>query len=86
MDQSKLADYNLWANDRVRDLLNGINEEEFNQHILSLYDRIRNLVAHITLADEYNLVTWVDGGEIDPEGFRNTLNGMKMKELELNLC
>ena len=81
MDQSKLSDYNLWANDRVRKLLSGLTEEEFSRSVLPPYDSIRNLVAHIVLADEYNLVTRVEGGEIDADDLLESLSRMKMSEL-----
>ena len=81
MQPIKLADYNLWANNLVRNLLNGLTEEEFNRHILPPYDSIRNLVAHIVLADEYNLVTRVDGGDIDPDKLWKSLSEMKMEKL-----
>jgi uncharacterized damage-inducible protein DinB len=81
MEQSKLADYNLWANDRVRNLLSGLTEEEFSRHVLPPYDSIRNLVAHIVLAVEFNLVMRVDGGEIDADDLWESLSRMTEEEL-----
>jgi len=81
MDQSKLADYNLWANDRVRKLLIGLNDEEFSRKVLPPYDSIRNLVTHIILADEYNLVMRVDEGEIDADNLLESLSRLKVEEL-----
>ena len=65
MDLSKLAKYNIWANDKVRNLLKGLTEEEFSRDVLPPYGNIRSLVAHIVLAIEFNFVLRVDGGTID---------------------
>jgi uncharacterized damage-inducible protein DinB len=81
MEQSKLADYNLWANNRVRNLLSELTEEEFSRHVLRPYDSIRNLVTHIVLAVEYNLVMRVNGGEIDADDLWESLSRMTVKEL-----
>ena len=81
MEQSKLADYNLWANDRVRKLLARLTDEEFSRHVLPPYDSIRSLVAHIVLAVEYNLVMRVDGREIDADDLMESLSVMRVEEL-----
>ena len=65
MDLLKLAKYNIWANDKVRNLLKGLTEEEFSREVLPPYGNIRSLVAHIVLAIEFNFVLRVDGGTID---------------------
>ncbi len=81
MDQAKLADYNLWANDRVRKLLSNLSEEEFSRNVLPPYSSIRNLVVHIVSAVKYNLVNHVDGGKVEGNGLWETLNSMALKEL-----
>ena len=77
----RLAEYNLWANDRVRRLLSGLTEEEFSRHVLPPYDCIRNLVVHIVLAVEYNLVKVVDGREVEAEDLWESLSRMAVEEL-----
>ena len=64
MNTLKLADYNIWANDRVRSLLSELTEEVFSQEILPPYGSIRSLVTHIVLAVEFNFVNRVDGGSV----------------------
>ncbi len=75
MEQSKLADYNLWANDKARKLLSSLTEDELNRHILPPYNSIRNLISHIVLAVEYNLTTRVDGEKADADASGNRMIG-----------
>jgi uncharacterized damage-inducible protein DinB len=81
MDLSKLAEYNIWANDKTRSLLRRLTEEEFNREVLPPYRNIRNLVAHIVLAIEINLVLRVDGEAIDADDLWESLCRLPMGEL-----
>ncbi len=81
MDQEKLADYNLWANDRVRKLLSNLTEEEFSRNVLPPYNSIRILIVHIVSAIEYNWVIQVDGGKVEGNDLWNTLSGMALEKL-----
>ena len=64
MNALKLADYNIWANDRVRSLLRILTEEDFSHEILPPYGSIRSFVTHIVSAVEFNFVNRVDGGSV----------------------
>jgi uncharacterized damage-inducible protein DinB len=81
MNQEKLADYNLWANDRVRKLLSNLTDEEFSRNVLPPYNSIRILVMHIVSAVKYNLVNHIDGGKVEGKDLWETLSGMTLKEL-----
>lgn len=67
MNLQRLAEYQIWANDKARKLLGGLTEEEFSRDVLPPFGSIRNLCAHITLAIEFNLKRHVDKEEFDPE-------------------
>jgi uncharacterized damage-inducible protein DinB len=81
MNAIKLADYNIWANDRVRSLLSVLTEEDFSQEILPPYGSIRSLVTHIVLAIEFNFVNRVDGGSVAGNDLWESLNQMPIGEL-----
>ena len=67
MNLQRLAEYQIWADDKARELLGGLTEEEFSRDVLPPFGSIRNLCAHITLAIEFNLKHHVDKEEFDPE-------------------
>ncbi len=81
MDLTKLAKYNIWANDKTRNLLRELTEEEFNRAVLPPYGSIRSLVAHIVLAIEINFVLRVDGGTMDGNDRWESLCRLPMGEL-----
>jgi uncharacterized damage-inducible protein DinB len=45
MDLTRLADYNLWANDLTREKLGTLTEEEFSRGVIPPYGSIKNLVT-----------------------------------------
>jgi uncharacterized damage-inducible protein DinB len=67
MDLQRLAEYQIWADDKARELLEGLTEEEFSREVLPPFGSIRSLCAHITIAIEYNLRHQVEKEEFDPE-------------------
>jgi uncharacterized damage-inducible protein DinB len=81
MDLSKLAEYNIWANDKARNLLRGLTEDEFSREVLPPYGNIRSLVAHIVMAIEINFVLRVDSGTIDTDDLWKSLWRLPMGEL-----
>jgi uncharacterized damage-inducible protein DinB len=81
MNTLKLADYNIWANDRVRSLLSVLTEEDFSHEILPPYGSIRSLVIHIVLAVEFNFVNRVDGGSVAGNDLWESLNQMSIGRL-----
>jgi uncharacterized damage-inducible protein DinB len=81
MNTLKLADYNIWANNRVRSLLSLLTEEDFNHEILPPYGSIRSLVTHIASAIEYNFVNRIDGGSVAGNDLWESLNQMSIRRL-----
>ena len=81
MNLTKLAEYNIWANDKTRNLLRGLTEEEFSREVLPPYGNIRSLIAHIVLAIEINFVLRVDGGAMDGDDHWEYLCRLPMREL-----
>ena len=67
MDLFRLAEYQIWADDKARKLLMSLTEEEFSRDVLPPFGSIRSLCAHITLAIEFNLKHHMDKVEFDPE-------------------
>jgi uncharacterized damage-inducible protein DinB len=67
MDLQRLTEYQIWADDKARKLLEGLMEEEFSREVLPPFGSIRSLCAHITIAIEYNLRHQVEKEEFDPE-------------------
>jgi uncharacterized damage-inducible protein DinB len=52
----ELAEYNIWANDIVCSWLEQINDEQWNQKIVSSFDSIQQTVLHIISAE----TAWLD--------------------------
>lgn len=77
----KLANYNLWANDRVRTLLEGLTEEEFSRERECAYESIRNLVTHIVIAMDFNFTLKMDEKAMEPNYFDDSLRQLSMSEL-----
>jgi len=67
MNLQRLAEYQIWADNQARKLLEGLTDEEFSRDVLPPFGSIRNLCAHITLAIEFNLKHHMDKEEFDPE-------------------
>ncbi len=61
MDLVKLADYHLWANDRVRGIIKNLSQDEYEKDLIPPYNTIQRLVIHSILACEYNLLTKLEG-------------------------
>ena len=81
MELTRLADYNLWANDLTREKLSTLTEEEFSRDVLPPYGSIKNLVTHITAAIEYNKINKVEGGRIEGEDLYGFLLPMSLEQL-----
>jgi uncharacterized damage-inducible protein DinB len=69
MNLQRLAEYQIWADGKARELLMSLTDEEFSREVLPPFGSIRSLSAHITLAIEFNLRRHVDREEFDPEGY-----------------
>ena len=76
MDLLKLAEYQIWANDRVRDLMLNLSEEEFSRDLIPPQGCIRNLCLHSILAVEYNLKRRIQEQDIDPYKLHESLFNM----------
>ena len=81
MDLTKLADYNLWANNLTREKLCTLTEEEFSRDVLPPYGSIKNLVTHIVAAIEYNRINKVEGGKIEGDDLHGFLMQMPLEQL-----
>lgn len=58
-----LADYNIWADNMAIEWLNQINEEQWNQVIISSFSSIRQTAIHIASAEKI----WIDFWEKVPD-------------------
>ena len=81
MDLLKLAEYQIWANDRVRDLMLNLSEEEFSRDLIPPQGCIRNLCLHSILAVEYNLKRRIQEQDIDPYKLHESLFNMPIPEM-----
>jgi uncharacterized damage-inducible protein DinB len=54
----ELADYNIWANNKVINWLNQISEEQYNQQITSSFTTIKDTCIHIAGAEKVWLERW----------------------------
>jgi uncharacterized damage-inducible protein DinB len=48
----ELADYNIWANDRLTDWLSQISQEQFEQHLVGSFKNIHETTLHIVAAEQ----------------------------------
>ncbi len=81
MDLAKLADYHLWANDRVRSIIIGLTPEEYEREIIPPYDSIKRLILHSVLAVEFNLKARVEEDDVDPYQIGDTISAMTIDEV-----
>ena len=81
MDLVKLADYHLWANDRVRTIIKKLTPEEYMKEVIPPFNSIQRLVLHTILAIEYNLKSKVKGVECDPYELDDKISGMNIDEV-----
>ena len=80
MNPIKFADYHLWANDRVREKLMELTEDEYSRDLIPPLDSIKNHVIHSILACEYNLVVRAHGGKTDARAIVDAVEGMRIQE------
>jgi uncharacterized damage-inducible protein DinB len=81
MDLKKLADYHIWANDRAREIIRGLSEEEFTRDTVPPFGSVKRLCVHMVLAIEYNLHRRVHGEAVDPYEMDDALDAMSVDEL-----
>ncbi len=81
MDLEKLAEYQIWADDVARGILEELPEEEFSRDVLPPFGSIRSLATHIVLAIEYNLERRVRKREVDPHKMGEEISKMPKEEL-----
>jgi uncharacterized damage-inducible protein DinB len=48
----ELADYNIWANDRLSAWLSQISQEQFEQHLVGSFKNIHETTLHIVAAEQ----------------------------------
>ena len=73
MDLAKLAEYHLWANNRVRKLMLNLSEEEFSRDLIPPQGCIRNLCQHSIIAIEFNLRRHIEKQDVDPYTLHESL-------------
>jgi len=61
MNLEKIAQYQIWANDEIREIIVSLTEEEFEK------ESIQDLCVHTIMAIEYNLETKVHKKSVDVE-------------------
>jgi uncharacterized damage-inducible protein DinB len=81
MELSKLADYHIWANDRVRNLIKKLTQEQYEKEVIPPYNSIQKLILHTILAVEFNLQSRVNGIESDPYALDDKLSEMSINEV-----
>lgn len=81
MDLEKLADYHLWANDRAREIIMGLSEEEFTRKVVPPFGSVKRLCIHMVMAIEFNLMRRVYGEEADPYEMDEKLDAMSIADL-----
>ncbi|MCE7740213.1 MAG: hypothetical protein KAU62_05945 [Candidatus Heimdallarchaeota archaeon] len=75
MNLEKIAHYQIWANDKIREIIVSLKEEEFAK------ENIQDLCAHTILAIEYNLETKVHKKSVDVEVMYEELYNLSKEEL-----
>jgi uncharacterized damage-inducible protein DinB len=80
MDLVKLADYHLWANDRVRGIIQDLTREEYEKEVIPPCKNILGLVIHSILAVEYNIWARVKEEKIDPYDIGDRIASMSIEE------
>ena len=81
MNLAKLADYHMWANDRVRSILKGLSQEEYEKVLIPPLNTIQRIVVHSILACEYNFITKLDGKKVDVDSIVENLGSMGIDEV-----
>jgi uncharacterized damage-inducible protein DinB len=81
MELDKLADYHLWADDRARELIRGLSDEEFTREVVPPFGSVKRLCIHMVMAIEFNLMSRVQGEEVDPYTMDEELDAMNIDEL-----
>ena len=81
MDLCKLSDYHIWANDRTRDLVRGLSEEEYTRDVVPPFGSVKRYCVHSLMAVEFNLSRRVQGVDADPYRMDDELNAMSIDAL-----
>lgn len=77
----KLCDYQVWANNIVRDILREFTEAEFTREIGPPFGSVKNLCMHIIIAIEYNIESFGKKVDLDAEELYKTLESLSKDEL-----
>lgn len=75
MKLEKIAKYQIWANDEIREIIESLTEEEFTK------ESIQDFCVHTIVAIEYNLETKVNKKEVDVEELYEKLYELSKEEL-----
>ena len=81
MDLVKLADYHLWANDRVRSIIKNLSQDEYKKDLIPPLGSIKGHIVHTILACEYNFLTKLDGKKVDVNAVVDRIAGMSIEEV-----
>jgi len=81
MDLEKQANYHIWANDRAREIIKCLSDEEFTREVVPPFGSVKRLCIHMVMAIEFNLMRRVYGEEVDPYEMDDELDAMPRDEL-----
>ena len=77
----KLCDYQLWADNILRDLLYNLTEKEFTREIGPPFGSVENLCVHIVVALEYNIESFIKKVPVRGEELYEALGNLSKDEL-----
>ncbi|MBU7046508.1 MAG: hypothetical protein HXS54_08730 [Theionarchaea archaeon] len=78
---AKLCDYQIWADNLIRDMLHNLTEKEFTQEIGPPFGSVKNLCVHIVLALEYNIESFIEKVPVNGEELYEALGNLSKDEL-----
>ena len=77
----KLCDYQIWADNLIRDMLHNLTEKEFTQEIGPPFGSVKNLCVHIVVALEYNIESFIEKVPVNGKELYEALGNLSKDEL-----
>ncbi|MFQ6088795.1 MAG: DinB family protein [Candidatus Methanofastidiosia archaeon] len=81
MNLEKICNYQIWANNKIRDIIRELNEEKFIREIGPPFGSVKDLCVHIIIAIEYNVESFVKKIDVNTEELYETLKKLSKNEL-----